>query len=244
VRELIELRRSVPANLDLLLNRPARDHASFLQYAEAVGRIYQTAAEVAGASVIVETSKTPTHLNLLMHAPNVQLHVLHLVRDPRATAHSWMRKKKRVDVTSGQETHMDRLHPVTNCRRYVACNLTLEAVLRRSTVPHRRLRYENFCAAPASTIETHLTALGLPFPEQPFRKGNQIELGVNHTIWGNPGRARTGITTIRADDTWTRALAPRHRALVSLLTAPFLWAYDYPVIPPLSSETDATRVSA
>ena len=231
VRDLIAARSMLPSNLDILLGRPASHAEDLRLYADTVGSVYVTAAEVAGCNVIVETSKTPTHLNLLLHASNLDVRVLHLVRDPRATANSWMRKKKRVDFETGAEVFMQTLHPLQNSRRFIACNLTLEHLLQRSDVRATRVRYEDFCQAPASVLEDVIHALRLPFPRQPFTGEREIQLGINHTIWGNPGRTSLGTTIIREDDGWLESLSTSHSALVTAFTLPFLLRYGYDIVP-------------
>ena len=55
--------------------------------------LYEAIAAESGASLIVDSSKYPAEPALLARAPDVDLRVLHVVRDPRATAHSWRRAK-------------------------------------------------------------------------------------------------------------------------------------------------------
>jgi len=142
-----------------------------------------------------------------------------------------MRKKKRVDVGTGAEAFMQMVHPLENCRRFIACNLTLERLLQRRNVRATRLRYKDFCQAPALVLEDVVHALGLPFPRQPFTGEREIQLGINHTIWGNPGRTSLGTTIIREDDRWLESLSKSHSALVTALTLPFLLRYGYDIFP-------------
>lgn len=232
VDDLIRLRAHVPSPKDLLLTTDRSPSPEVLEYANAFGALYAAVADVSGAQVIVESSKTPSHLYLLGLASTIDLHVLHLVRDPRATAFSWMREKKRLNTKTGEETYMHRLSPLVNCRRYWSSNLAVEKLIRRRAHPSVRLRYEDFCRAPATEIGKAVQELGLPFEHQPFTSENEIELGLNHTVWGNPGRIRNGPTTVREDASWTEQLSLRHRLLVTALTLPLLRRYQYPLLTP------------
>jgi hypothetical protein len=88
------------------------------------------------------------------------------------------------------------------------------------------LRYEDFAASPRETIAAVLAFLGED-AELPFADGATVELGVNHTVAGNPNRFRTGPVTIALDSEW-RSRMPRPRRLaVRALTWPLLLRYGY-----------------
>ena len=63
-------------------------------YLSTTERLYRSIASVTGARVIVDSSKWPTYAFLLSNLPSIDLHILHLVRDPRACAFSWRRTKE------------------------------------------------------------------------------------------------------------------------------------------------------
>ncbi|PEN12813.1 hypothetical protein CRI94_12465 [Longibacter salinarum] len=231
VDDLIRQRKALPSNIEIAAGLAPTKQDVLKEYGAAIQAIYEEVATVSGAEVIVDMSKTPSHLYLLLSATNLDTRVLHLVRDPRGNANSWSKKKKRTDVAPQEDLYMPTLSPVGSCRRYVACNLTLEQLLRRHDVPNIRLRYEDFCANPARMLESTVRALGLPFPGSPFHGQREITLGTNHTIWGNPGRAKSGVTRIREDAAWRVNMAGIHKVLVTALTLPFLLRYGYNVVP-------------
>ena len=59
-----------------------------------------------------------------------------------------------------------------------------------------------------------------------LREGH-IDLGVDHTVSGNPIRFDTGRMQIRADTAWREAMSPRDRRLVEAITAPVRWRFGY-----------------
>ena len=56
--------------------------------------LYPAIAETTGARFIVDSSKLPTYTYALSLVPSIDLRVVHLVRDPRAVAHSRGRSKQ------------------------------------------------------------------------------------------------------------------------------------------------------
>jgi hypothetical protein len=54
-----------------------------------------------------------------------------------------------------------------------------------------------------------------------------VEMGVNHSIHGNPNRFSQGVVTLKPDDEWTMTMRSKDRALVTALTWPLLKAYGY-----------------
>lgn len=57
-------------------------------------RLYAAAAEVTGARLLIDSSKRPSDAALLRLLPDVEPFYLQLVRDPRAVAFSWQRRKR------------------------------------------------------------------------------------------------------------------------------------------------------
>src|SRR5439155_14642762 len=61
------------------------------EHATALGNLNAAIADVSGCSVIVDSSKLPTYAFVLKKVPGLEVHIVHLVRDSRATAFSWQR---------------------------------------------------------------------------------------------------------------------------------------------------------
>src|SRR4051794_25926290 len=65
------------------------------------GIAVRTFAEVTGATVVIDTSKRPLDAAVMAGVEGVDHYVLHVLRDPRAVAHSWRREKS---FSVGQQT--------------------------------------------------------------------------------------------------------------------------------------------
>src|SRR4051812_29017973 len=72
-------------------------------HADILARLYSAILKVSGKQVVVDSSKDPTYGYLLAASPRISLSVLHLVRDSRAVAFSWSRKKHRPEIVSRQQ---------------------------------------------------------------------------------------------------------------------------------------------
>jgi hypothetical protein len=184
-------------------------------------------AQASGASLIVDTSKLPHLAALLAGAAEVDHYVLHVVRDPRAVAFSWQRRKT-MPVANGMAT-MATMSPVASVRNWSkAC---FGAELLRRYVPRDRwlfVRYEDFVARPEATVDQVLAFVRVPAPG-PFVSPDTVELGMNHTIAGNPNRFRTGPVKITEDDEWKSRMAPRDRIIITGGALPMLLRYGYPI---------------
>lgn len=192
-------------------------------------RIYQAAAEVAGASVVVDASKGPALGLALAGAPGIDLRMLNVVRDPRAVAWSWSRRVTRPHVT-GQGQEMWRIPAARAAVQWSALQLEVEAMAALGAVPSGRLRYEDFIVDPAGALATACADLGIALAraDLPVLADGSVELGPSHGLSGNPGRFRSGTVELRRDDRWTTAMPAADRALVTALTLPLLKAYGYP----------------
>jgi hypothetical protein len=160
--------------------------------------------------------------------PGVELYVLHLVRDPRAVAYSWLKKKVQ-PVTGGVEGYMHRYDASRSSVMWEAWNLSAELLWRRSPGRYMMLRYEDFVRAPRETVGRIVGMLGEGDRRLPFVSEREAELGLSHTISGNPNRFDTGTIELRPDREWASKMRSRDRALVTLLTLPLLARYGYPV---------------
>ncbi len=184
-------------------------------------------SDVSGESLVVETSKLPHLAAILAGARDVDHYVLHLVRDPRATAFSWQRRKA-LPVADGLAT-MATMSPVASVRNWFRSGV--EAELLRRHVPRDRwlfLRYEDFVARPAAAVDRVLAFVGVPGPG-PFVGPDTVHLGTNHTMAGNPNRFRTGSVRIVEDDEWKYRMARRDRMVITAAALPMLVRYGYPV---------------
>ena len=121
-----------------------------------------------GARVFVDTSKTPDFAVALGRLPNVDLYVLNLVRDPRAVACSWYRKKRSVSAL------------IKNARDWLRRQQQLEAWQPELGDRFMTVRYEDMAASPVDTIEAIGNWADIPVPPSLF-----VEPDRAHIDWSN-----------------------------------------------------------
>ncbi|MFB4307750.1 sulfotransferase [Actinomadura sp. GTD37] len=182
--------------------------------------LYAAIADETGAGLIVDTGKFPAEAAALCGAPGVDARVLHVVRDPRATAESWRRAKE----------YIPAMGPARSTAYWTGFNAASERVARAFPGRCLRLRYEDFAARPRAELARVMRHAGLA-GDPPVDAAGTARLGVNHTVTGNPDRLRRGPVRIRDDDAWVRAQPASARAVATVLAAPLLARYGYPLRP-------------
>ncbi len=209
--------------------RLRRDGAPYLQ---ALARLYSSIHEVSGAELIIDSSKSPTYAYQLSLLPGIELSVVHVVRDPRAVAHSWQRRKLEPD--SGQM--MQRFGPTKSTLMWCLWNLGITGVLLARSARHTLLRYEDFVASPRHALEAVVTTFELDPSQLPFSASeHHVHLHPNHATTGNPDRFARGLVHLKQDRAWETEMPASARRLVTLLSRPLLARYGY------STSSPATR---
>jgi hypothetical protein len=195
-------------------------------YLDITGLLYRSIAEVTGARVIVDSSKRPSDGALLRFLPGIQPFFLHMVRDPRAVAHSWRRIKDQPDRGSGAT--MVRHGVAASTASWVAWNLAAEAVRKTAFSRSVLVRYEDLVSDPVQTLQKITAFVDEPTGILPLADG-AIELTGNHTVSGNPSRFKIGKVPIRRDDEWRRSQSRLDRSTATVVALPLLRRYGYPV---------------
>jgi hypothetical protein len=216
---------SVPG---LLLGRRGRQDTDD-GYQVALSRLYRAVAHQTGCRVLVDSSKSPVYARLVAAIPGVEVAVVHLVRDPRATAWSFLRKKRLPDF--GDDRLMQRQHPLVSARRWSLWQAATELLWRRRGQRYLRLRYEDFIGDPQPTLRRIAALAGEAPAALPFSGPATVRLAATHSVSGNPNRFGTGEVELRADEEWRRAMRAVDRGMVTALTWPLLLRYRYPLRP-------------
>jgi hypothetical protein len=192
---------------------------------DSLSTLYQTVQNVSGCRVIVDTSKQPAYGRVLSEIPGVDLYVIHLVRDPRAVAFSWLREKA---------------HPITGVNVikmgwpksaliWLGNGIISEAIVSRDHRQWRyvRIRYEDFVARPRETVEFAVSWLGERESAAPFLDDHLVHLGLSHTVSGNPNRYEEGRIALTPDVEWRRRLNIGAKIGIRALCWPVMVRYGY-----------------
>lgn len=230
VCEWEELRRRVQGYgaLPRLLWAPLRSRRYRMElkrYAGILEQLYHGISDVSQARYIVDSSKVPQFAWLVGEIPGVQLHLVHLVRDSRATAFSWRREKIRPEIT-GKVQLMERHTVVRSSIEWNIFNLLLRQH-KDAVASYTLVRYEDFVADTQAALESIGSAVGAKWDVGWSGTGALPSVKVAHTASGNPIRFEVGNLSVRRDDEWVTRMSRMHRLVATTLTAPGLRRYGY-----------------
>jgi hypothetical protein len=227
LRSQVDRNRFIPALARRKISPKMRNLLT--EYTFYYARLYAAIVQVSGCDLVVDSSKHPSLAHCLRWQPDVDLRVLHLVRDPRAVAYSWSRQVLRPDTDT--QSYMTRYSPATAAKQWNVQNAAFH-LLARAGVPTMRLRYEDFTAEPELILHQIAGFAGLPARESyPFLTADGTSwgahLGGGHSVSGNPMRFTTGQVPISRDEKWRTHMSKAHRRAVTALTLPLLALYGY-----------------
>ena len=234
LQKRVDRNRYIPSMVAPRL-RPAAQ-ADFERYTDVLSRLYRGIGEVAGARVVIDASKHASTAFLLRKVPNLDLRVVHLVRDSRGVAYSWTKEIKKPEVTGGDDAFMPQYSPSSSGRQWVAYNLLFDALgaidalhMGDTPAPSMILRYEALMAEPRAGLERILAHADEPVTPESFAFLGEgyVDLGCDHTVAGNPMRFHQGRLDLRLDQAWTTKLPERDRKVVTAITWPLQLRYGY-----------------
>ena len=204
-----------------------RYHRRLTSFSSVLQRLYGALAETNAQKVIVDSSKHASYAFLLRHVPNVDLRVVHLVRDPRGVAYSWTKRVVRPEITTGK-VYMAVYDPAHMATRWMSHNLLFE-LLSSTGVPVMRLRYEDLARDPKLWLRRILTFAGHPPTDEELRFMTEeaADLGEGHSVAGNPMRFEKGPIKVRLDEAWKERMDPSDLKVVTALTRPMMKLYGY-----------------
>jgi hypothetical protein len=224
------LRKKVARYWYLLpLTRPAWRWPAFRErldaYTRILERLYGAIGAVSRARCIVDTSKDPRHGFVLAAMRDLDVFVIHLVRDSRAVSYSWQKSKPRPEI-HWEQAAMRTLSPARSARIWNKRNFFSEA-LGRATPNYLRVRYEDFCRAPGEQLAEMLGFLGEDPAQSRILEEGFFQNRAIHSVSGNPVRFQQGRLEIQPDLGWQEKMNPASRRVVTALTWPLLVRYGY-----------------
>ena len=202
---------------------PAGMEEDFGTYVDALADLYRAVGRVTGSDVIVDSSKSPVYAAALSRIPDIDLRVVHQVRDVRASVHAWSKERAHTDLDGAT---MPRYAPLTTARLWTAWNLGAE---RLRSGPYLRVRYEDFATDPRPAVRRILDFAGMHEVDADWTGERSVRIVGHHMVHGNPSRGETGSIEIRPDRGWTSALSRSTELKVVPLVLPLQLRYRYPL---------------
>jgi len=216
--------RRKPRVLQPLLKTPCW-RATLREYGDILRKILVEVHARTGCRVVVDSSKVPPHGLALTAADALDVHVVHLVRDPRAMAFSWQRRKP-IPGADGRMTVMNRMSYAKSARYWNQDNRAA-AELEDRAASYLLLRYEDLVAEPEKHLRRVLGLVGAADADMGFLAGREAELKPSHSISGNPMRFESGAIDIRPDTEWRAKIDPAGARRVLRVTRRLRERYGY-----------------
>lgn len=161
--------------------------------------MFDSVAEVTGASLLVDSSKRIGQLKKLIAADFAPIKVMHLVRDPYGQVLSNMKRTGRGPYRHAVRNAIDTLKMT---RLASKCH----------TIP---TSYEHLAKDPSGWLKEVMPEFGLEYHPQ------QLEWAQSerHNISGNKSRA-TSDNTIKVDKSWETGLTNLHKTYIDIVARP------------------------
>ena len=155
----------IPKMLHLWRDTEYQDNLA--EYTQVLGRLYRAIGKISQSHVIVDSSKIPSYGFILSAMPGIEMHVVHLVRDSRAVAYSWQRRKIRPGVHWKREymPQHSLLHSSWGWNLWNVLGHLLGYVNGRYTL----VRYEDLVNCPQETL-SRILASDRPMGIVPLRE--------------------------------------------------------------------------
>lgn len=198
--------------------------SELLQYSKYTTELYRAIQDVSEVSYVADASKHPVRVRAISLNPDIDLRVIHIMRDPRGVAWSRSKLLKKVQQSGfGWDVLPNPVWKtafewvgVNLLSNYVAGNL--ENVI--------RIRYEDLIIDPNKTLLRIGRLLGLDFQDvaNRFSSGKSIRIG--HIAAGNKLRMQDEIQ-LNPDESWKKDMPVQKRALVWRICSWLMRRYGY-----------------
>lgn len=176
--------------------------AWFGPYRDLTTALLRAIAREAGVSTLIDSSKNPVRAMALSRLPDIDLRLIHLVRDPRGVAASLMKSWK-PDPQRGIQQAIAGMSAGQVARSWNLVNRFSEGVVRRTAKPRAiRIRYEDVLADPTKQLAAIGTMASMDFSEVAAGIEQEKPVSFGHMVAGNRLRMK-GSAPLRRSDDWS-----------------------------------------
>ena len=160
-------------------------------------KIYRAINAITGSTYIVDSSKDISTLYLLHTIKEIDLIIIHMVRDSRGVTYSWNKRQKIRPEFTQEDIYM-RSHSHLRMAWDWFYRQLLIHLLPRKEHKYFRLRYEDLAGDPQTALDQLAEALNLTLDADKIISDQTANLSIpNHTVSGNPIRFKTGQMEIK-----------------------------------------------
>ncbi len=170
--------------------------------------LFETLNRVANSQILIDSSKHPHRVKFLLRIPDLEVKVIHLVRDGRGVAHTYIQ---------GNGWSVEK--SAVEWKRGILAAERLLARLHRSM--WRQVRYEDLCSDPQEKLEKLCVFLNI----DPSRVNMDFRSAGLH-VFGNKMRL-SGEQAVRLDNKWRTELTRSQISTIEHLAGRQLRRYGY-----------------
>ena len=198
----------------------------FRQYARQTVALLEAIRQVSARPVVVDSSKRASRAYALSLMSQVDLRLIHLVRDGRGVA--WSKQKKLEQDPKGGVGSLQKPHKAwRSTLGWIRGNLRAELVRRRLGADRTlRIRYEDCVTQPGKVLTDIGRLLDIDFEEVARSIAAGKPLGVGHMITGNRLRM-AGQVRVKPDIEWITGMSRFDRWVCWALSGWLLRRYGY-----------------
>lgn len=196
-------------------------------YSEQSRKMFAIIRDVTGASVVLDSSKAPGRGMALASNPEIDLRVIHLVRDPRAVCHA-MARPIPMNIEAGVQKKITGRAPERTAVRWLLYNAMAER-LRREVGPKKSVlvRYENFVISPARELARIAEAIDIDLSDIASKIGAGVPIASGHQMAGSRIRMRPPMQ-LRFENSWSKEMSEAYKRRVYWITRRQCERYGYP----------------
>jgi len=195
---------------------------TFKEYLHNIYLFYRAVQKNRACQFMTDSTGSVAHCYNLSLIPEIDLYVIHIVRDSRGVAHS------RGVTKCLPNSNVVWLAGVSSWRTAVSWlkrNLFIEFAFSKRKGKYIRVHYEDFIENPTKTVKKIGNLLGLELKQLDFIDDKSVVLGETHLIGGNVYVSKKGRTVLKLDERWKRDMKWWKIVLVTLITWPLLLKY-------------------
>jgi len=185
------------------------DTETLNHYLHHIHNLLLSIQKVSGKKVILDSSKNICRAYTLLSSNIFNIKVIHLIRDPRGTVWSFMKKGLEQETKNTLRAIFD----------YILLNGTSTLIRYMFSDKVIKIKYEDLIKEPTEIIKKILCNLNLDDGNVAEMVENGAEFDVNHLIDGNRIRKNKNIRFI-PDEGWKKNLPLSQRIITTILALP------------------------
>lgn len=205
--------------------RSARFRRRLARYRAFLEVLYRTVSQRSGTRVIVDSSGSPLHGYVLAGLEEIEVAMVHLVRDVRAVAFSNQKHKPNPSAPAPDATMRTKSAPrvAATWMLYNSLLEGLEAVMDTYALA----KYEALFSRPKREFDRLAGDLGVESRAEDVFCGENIRLSSEHVGQGNPVRQKRGIEKLAPDTEWIGKLSRVKETFMAHVCKTRLEKYSY-----------------